>query len=149
SCSKEPAAWAASRPADSKTTPASEADLLGGAKFEYTTYNDKGTYFDNRPVTPSTSPYDYSSTYTNTLLSIGPSLRYRVVSHLEGVKDFFVEEGHAAPAATAAARPLPAAPAPALADLGPGQAQPEQRHLDHIAQLLAGDGRDFHAFTKM
>jgi hypothetical protein len=67
----------------------------------------------------------------------------------KGVKDFFVEEGHAAPAATAAARPLPAAPAPALADLAPGQAQPEQRHLDHIAQLLAGDGRDFHAFTKM
>ena len=67
----------------------------------------------------------------------------------KGVKDFFVEEDHRAPAATAAARPLPAAPAPALADLGPGQAQPEQRHLDHIAQLLAGDGRDFHAFTKM
>ena len=65
----------------------------------------------------------------------------------KGVKDFFVEENHAAPAATAAARPLPAAPA--LADLAPGQAQPEQRHLDHIAQLLAGDGRDFHAFTKM
>jgi outer membrane receptor for Fe3+-dicitrate len=63
----------------------------------------------------------------------------------KGVKDFFVEEGHAAPAATAAARPLPAAPAPALADLAPGQAQPEQRHLDHIAR----DGRDFHAFTKM
>ena len=67
----------------------------------------------------------------------------------KGVKDFFVEEGHAAPAAPAAARPLPAAPAPALADLAPGQVQPEQRHLDHIAQLLAGDGRDFHAFTKM
>ena len=64
-----------------------------------------------------------------------------------GVKGFFVEEG---PAAPAAARPLPAtAPAPALADLAPGQAQPEQRHLDHIAQLLAGDGRDFYAFTKM
>ncbi len=63
-----------------------------------------------------------------------------------GVKDFFVEEDHRAPAA----RPLPAAaPAPALADLAPGQAQPEQRHLDHVAQLLAGDGRDFHAFTKM
>jgi hypothetical protein len=63
-----------------------------------------------------------------------------------GVKDFFVEEDHRAPAA----RPLPAAaPAPALADLAPGQAQPEQRHLDHVAQLLAGDGRDFYAFTKM
>jgi chaperonin cofactor prefoldin len=67
----------------------------------------------------------------------------------KGVKDFFVEEDHRAPAAPAAARPLPTAPAPALADLGPGQTQPEQRHLDHIAQLLAGDGRDFNAFTKM
>ncbi len=68
----------------------------------------------------------------------------------KGVKGFFVEEAHGAPAAMAAARPLPAAaPAPALADLAPGMAQPEQRHLDHIAQLLAGDGRDFNAFTKM
>ncbi|RZK21945.1 MAG: hypothetical protein EOO56_10240, partial [Hymenobacter sp.] len=64
----------------------------------------------------------------------------------KGVKDFFVEEDHRAPVAAPAA---PAAPAPALADLPAGLAQPEQRHLDHIAQLLAGDGRDFNAFTKM
>lgn len=69
----------------------------------------------------------------------------------KGVKDFFVEEDHHAPGAPAATQPQPAPTPPAapLADLAPGQAQPEQRHLDHIAQLLAGDGRDFHAFTKM
>jgi hypothetical protein len=76
----------------------------------------------------------------------------------KGVKDFFVEEDHSAPAT--AARPQPAAtlpsttvpgtaPTPPLAGLPPGMTQPEQRHLDHIAQLLAGDGRDFYAFTKM
>ena len=64
----------------------------------------------------------------------------------KGVKDFFVEEDRPAPVAAPVA---PAAPAPALADLPTGVAQPEQRHLDHIAQLLAGDGKDFGAFTKM
>lgn len=64
-----------------------QADLLGGAKFEYSAYREKGTYFDNRPATPSATPYDNSSTYTSTLLSIGPSLRYRVVSRLEVVYD--------------------------------------------------------------
>jgi len=64
-----------------------QADLLGGAKFEYSAYRDKGTYFDNRPTTPTVTPYDNSSTYTSTLLSIGPSLRYRVVSRLEVVYD--------------------------------------------------------------
>jgi len=63
----------------------------------------------------------------------------------KGVKDFFVEEDHAAPAA---AQPL-LSPALALASLPASSAQPEQRHLDHIAQLLAGDGRDFYAFTKL
>ena len=70
----------------------------------------------------------------------------------KGVKDFFIEEDPsagpaAAPAGTLAAPPV--APAALLAGLAPGMAQPEQRHLDHIAQLLAGDGRDFYAFTKM
>jgi hypothetical protein len=64
-----------------------QADLLGGAKFEYSTYHDKGTYFDNRPATPSATPFDYASTYTSTLLSLGPSLRYRMVSRLEVVYD--------------------------------------------------------------
>lgn len=66
----------------------------------------------------------------------------------KGVKDFFVEEGPHAPAATRPG-PAPTPPAAPLADLAPGLAQPEQRHLDHIAQLLASDGRDFYAFTKI
>jgi len=67
----------------------------------------------------------------------------------KGVKDFFLEEDPGAAPAAASAPALPAAPAPPLADLPAGAAQPEQRHLDHVAQLLAGDGRDFGAFTKM
>jgi hypothetical protein len=68
----------------------------------------------------------------------------------KGVKDFFLEEEPSAASAGVASAPaVPAAPAPPLAGLPTGVAQPEQRHLDHIAQLLAGDGRDFGAFTKM
>ncbi|MBC6699423.1 hypothetical protein [Hymenobacter sp. BT190] len=82
----------------------------------------------------------------------------------KAAKDFFIEE--ASPGgpsvAPAAARPLPgtsAAPfplaSPPTATLAappiapPLPLQPEQRHLDHIRQLLAGDGKDFMAFTKM
>lgn len=59
----------------------------------------------------------------------------------------FVPAAAATPTAAAGA-PLagfsPAAPAPAAAP-----AQPEQRHLDHINGLLAGNGKDFVAYTKM
>lgn len=68
----------------------------------------------------------------------------------KAAKDFFVEPNGEAPAATAPRVALPAAsPAPPLAGLPAGATQPEQRHLDHLAGLLAGDGRDFGAFTKM
>ncbi|MBD2768557.1 hypothetical protein IC235_11730 [Hymenobacter sp. BT664] len=76
-------------------------------------------------------------------------------------KDFFIEpeEGPtppttppttqygastAAPRATAAPFAAPAAPFAA-----PTVTQAEQRHLDHIAGLLAGDGKDFSAYMKM
>lgn len=64
----------------------------------------------------------------------------------KAAKDFFVEPGGDVVVAAPAA---PAAPTPPLASLPPGAAQPEQRHLDHLAQVLAGDGKDFGAFTKM
>ena len=68
----------------------------------------------------------------------------------KAAKDFFVEPDGEAPAANAPRVAVPlAAPTPPLAGLPPGTTQPEQRHLDHIAQVLAGDGRDFGAFTKM
>jgi len=68
----------------------------------------------------------------------------------KAAKGFFVEPDPAAPAGAAPAVPV-ARPSTAqpLASLPPGTSQPEQRHLDHVAQLLAGDGRDFGAFTKM
>ena len=68
----------------------------------------------------------------------------------KAAKDFFVE-----PDATAAT-PVPTAPAPYAAPLAaggqfavPAVTQAEQRHLDHIAALLAGDGKDFAAYLKM
>jgi hypothetical protein len=65
----------------------------------------------------------------------------------KAAKGFFIEEDETAPAASApmpiaAVVPLPTGPAPLVT-------QAEQRHLDHIASLLVGDGKDFGAYTKM
>lgn len=49
-------------------------------------------------------------------------------------------------AATPPAAGAPSAPAPFTAA---AVTQAEQRHLDHIAGLLAGDGKDFGAYMKM
>lgn len=90
----------------------------------------------------------------------------------KATKNFFIEEdGTAAPKPAPQPRPLPgtgpvapafvpaaaAAPTAAgtpLAGFSPAAAfaapaQPEQRHLDHISGLLAGNGKDFVAYTKM
>jgi hypothetical protein len=68
----------------------------------------------------------------------------------KAAKDFFVEPGGEAPAAAAPRVAVPlASPTPPLAGLPTGATQPEQRHLEHIAQVLAGDGKDFGAFVKM
>ena len=69
----------------------------------------------------------------------------------KAAKGFFVEEDGAAPTATAPAPPAAPVSAPLpTAGAGPqADAQPEQRHRDHIAGLLAGDGKDFGTYTKM
>ena len=68
-------------------------------------------------------------------------------------KDFFIE-GDGEPKAPlepptaqyGTPAPAPGAPAPFSA---PVVTQPEQRHLDHIAGLLAGNGKDFATYMKM
>ncbi|MET4104730.1 hypothetical protein [Hymenobacter sp. UYP22] len=73
----------------------------------------------------------------------------------KAAKDFFIEETSAGGPSVAAPRPLPGQSAPVMLgntpalEPAPLLTQPEQRHLDHIRQLLAGDGKDFMAFTKM
>lgn len=70
----------------------------------------------------------------------------------KAAKGFFVEDDGAPRAAAApaavAAQPGPA-PAPLPAAVSPAATQAEQRHLDHVASLLAGDGKDFGAYTRM
>ena len=72
----------------------------------------------------------------------------------QAAKDFFVdsEEGNTANAQTTAApqQPLPGNSAPTfqVPTAAPVLAA-EQRHLDHIASLLAGDNKDFGAYLKM
>ncbi|AMJ65194.1 hypothetical protein [Hymenobacter sp. PAMC 26628] len=65
----------------------------------------------------------------------------------KAAKEFFVEDDAAAPAAAAVPAPLPA-PAPLAAPAAGAPAQAEQRHLDHVAQLLADD-HDFGAYLKI
>ena len=69
----------------------------------------------------------------------------------KAAKGFFIEDGEPAAVEAAAPVPLPAQPsaAPLPASPAPLIVQPEQRHLDHIASLLAGDGKDFGAYTKI
>ncbi|QDA61996.1 hypothetical protein [Hymenobacter jejuensis] len=80
----------------------------------------------------------------------------------KAAKDFFIEDDAQGPAKAEAARPLPGAaqppytPAVPPTPAGAGTpaapttvTQAEQRHLDHIQSLLAGDGKDFMAYTKM
>ena len=70
-------------------------------------------------------------------------------------KDFFIEPEDEAKALSnpptaqfgaPGAGAVPAAPSPFAA---PAVTQAEQRHLDHIAGLMAGDGKDFGAYLKM
>ncbi|GAB2867362.1 hypothetical protein [Hymenobacter ruber] len=73
-------------------------------------------------------------------------------------KDFFIEpEEGAVPPTTPPTAQYGASAPPAAAPVAPGAmpatpsapGQAEQRHLDHIAGLLAGDGKDFAAYMKM
>ena len=69
----------------------------------------------------------------------------------KAAKGFFVEENEAPPAApTPVALPAQlAATSDGATGSTPPLTQAEPRHLDHITSLLAGDGKDFGAYTKM
>lgn len=66
----------------------------------------------------------------------------------KAAKDFFVED-EATPTASVAPTLATAVPPSQPLAFPATSAQPEQRHLDHIAGLLAGDGKDFAAYMKM
>jgi hypothetical protein len=69
-----------------------QADVLGGIKFEYSRYHDAGTTTTHDQATPVVTAFDYPNTYNSTLLSLGASLRYRVVSRLEAVYDLTFDQ---------------------------------------------------------
>ena len=69
-------------------------------------------------------------------------------------KDFFIESDEetgppTAPPTVLYGTPNQPAAAPAASFGATPVVQAEQRHLDHIAGLLAGDGKDFGAYMKM
>jgi hypothetical protein len=70
-----------------------QADVLGGAKFEYSRFRNEGTQTTHDQAAPVTTPYSYSpSTNTQLALSLGFGLRYRLVSQLELTYDFTFDQ---------------------------------------------------------
>ena len=67
----------------------------------------------------------------------------------KAAKDFFVEEDDASAKPPVAPTQPAAAPSNQPLTFSATGTQPEQRHLDHIAGLLTGDGKDFAAYMKM
>lgn len=72
----------------------------------------------------------------------------------KAAKDFFVENDDTPAPPAAPSQPYPTdslsgAPQSQQPPLSTAPTTPEQRHLDHIAGLLAGDGKDFAAYIKM
>ncbi|MGI4760221.1 MAG: outer membrane beta-barrel protein [Janthinobacterium lividum] len=65
-----------------------QADVLGGAKFEYARYSNLGTQTTHDQAAPVSTAYDSPSTYTQPALSLGFGLRYRLVGQLEVAYDF-------------------------------------------------------------
>lgn len=75
-----------------KLTHRFQADLVGGVKFEYSRYHDAGTQTSHDQPTPVVTAYEHPSTYSSTQLSLGPSLRCRLVSRLEAVYDLTFDQ---------------------------------------------------------
>ncbi len=71
-----------------KPTHRFQADVLGGAKFEYSRYYNTGTQTSHDQAAPVVTAYESPSTYTQPELSLGFGLRYRLVSRLEAAYDF-------------------------------------------------------------
>ena len=67
----------------------------------------------------------------------------------KAAKGFFIEEAEIASAAPVPTPVFEAAIAPAPTGPAPLVTQAEQRHLDHIAGLLTGDGKDFGTYTRL
>jgi hypothetical protein len=69
-----------------------QADALGGIKVEYSRYRDVGTTTTHDQATPVVTTFEYPNTYNSTLLSLGISLRCRLVSRLEAVYDLTFDQ---------------------------------------------------------
>lgn len=69
-----------------------QADVLGGAKFEYTRYNSVGTRTTHDQAAPVVTAYESPASYTQPALSLGFGLRYRLVSQLEVAYDFTFDQ---------------------------------------------------------
>lgn len=69
-----------------------QADVLGGAKFEYARHGDAGTRTAYDQAAPVATAYNSPSTHTQPSLSLGFGLRYRLVSQLEVAYDFTFDQ---------------------------------------------------------
>lgn len=69
-----------------------QADLLGGAKFEYVHFTDRGSRTTHDQASPVTSTYEIPSHDTQFALSVGIGLRYRLAPRLEATYDFTFDQ---------------------------------------------------------
>lgn len=69
-----------------------QADVLGGAKFEYSHYQNKGTETTHDQAAPVITTYEYPSIDTQLAVSLGVGLRYRLASRLEATYDWTFDQ---------------------------------------------------------
>lgn len=69
-----------------------QADLLGGAKYEYIHYSDNGSRTTHDQASPVTTAYEYPTHDTQFALSLGLGLRYRVAQRAEVTYDYTFDQ---------------------------------------------------------
>jgi hypothetical protein len=69
-----------------------QADLVGGAKFEYARQSYVGTQTTHDQAAPVVTAYEYPSSFQQVALSLGVGLRYRLASRLEATYDWTLDQ---------------------------------------------------------
>lgn len=69
-----------------------QADVLGGAKFEYLHFQNAGTETTHDQAAPVVTAYEYPSVDKQLAVSLGVGLRYRLAARLEATYDLTFDQ---------------------------------------------------------